>query len=345
VIDCDVHCVPESWDVIEPHLSAGWRNHLESGRVPLTRMPDAYPASRATSATMEVRAAGGPLTPTSYEALRDRLLEPSGASHAILNCLTIFDSQHNPYYQAALARALNDWLRTDWLDRDERLRASIIVPWTDPEAAVAEIERLGDDPHFVQVLLPVRALRPWGQKAHHGMFAAAAERGLPIAINAWGLYGHAPTPSGMTTTYVEDYLSNQSIVQEQVASFVAEGVFDRFPALRLVLMECGFNWLPALLWRMDKHWRSLWPEIPWVKEQPSHYVRQHLRMTTSPAHLGDASDEQIRELVGMIGVETLLYASDHPHDHGPSGERLLDALDEPSRNLVLAGNAATLYRL
>ena len=39
----------------------------------------------------------------------------------------------------------------------------------------------------------------------------------------------------------------------------------RFPALRLVLLECGFSWLPSLLWRMDKHWRSLWPEIPWVR--------------------------------------------------------------------------------
>jgi uncharacterized protein len=345
VIDCDVHCVPGSWDVIEPHLSAGWRNHLEGGRVPLTRMPDAYPASRRTSATLEARSAGGPLTPTTYEAVRDRLLEPSGVSHAILNCLTIFDAQHNPYYQAALASALNDWMRTDWLDRDERLRASIVVPWSDPEAATAEIERLADDARFVQVLLPVRALRPWGQKAHHGMFAAAAARDLPVAIHAWGLYGHAPTPSGMTTTYVEDYLSNATIVQEQIASFVAEGVFERFPSLRLVLLECGFSWLPALLWRMDKHWRSLWPEIPWVKEQPSHSMRQHLRMSTAPSQLGDASSEQVRELVKMIGVESLLYASDHPHDHGTSGERLLDALDEAGRNAVLAGNAAELYRL
>jgi predicted TIM-barrel fold metal-dependent hydrolase len=47
----------------------------------------------------------------------------------------------------------------------------------------------------------------------------------------------------------------------------------------------------------------------------------------------------------MIGVESLLYASDHPHDHGTSGARLLDALDEPDRNAVLAGNAAELYRL
>ena len=39
----------------------------------------------------------------------------------------------------------------------------------------------------------------------------------------------------------------------------------------------------------------------------------------------------------MIGVDSLLYASDYPHDHGPSGDRLLSALDEPSNTAVLSG--------
>src|SRR5262249_526502 len=154
---------------------------------------------------------------------------------------------------------LNNWLIGEWLDRDDRLRASLVVPWSNPEAAVAEIERVGDDPRFVQVLLPVRAEQPWGQKAFHGIHAAAAERGLAIALHAWGLYGHAPTASGTTTTYVEDYLSDAAIAQHQLASFVAGGVFALFPKLRVVVLECGFAWLPEMLWRFDKHWKSFWP--------------------------------------------------------------------------------------
>jgi predicted TIM-barrel fold metal-dependent hydrolase len=287
----------------------------------------------------------GGRVPASYDELKEDVLDASDAERLVLNCLTMWEAHHNPYFQAALAAALNDWLAAEFLDRDERLRASLVVPWSDPEAAAAEIDRCGDDRRFVQVLLPVRAIAPWGQKAHHRLFAAAAERGLAVALHAWGISGHAPTPAGLTRTYSEDYLSNGMIVQEHVAALVASGLFGRHPELRVVLVECGFTWLPSFLWRMDKHWKSLGPEIPWVTEKPSETVKRQMRATTAPAQLGAATPEQVRELVDMIGADWLLYASDHPHDHGPSGERLLAAVDDPAREAILAGNAAALYSL
>jgi predicted TIM-barrel fold metal-dependent hydrolase len=279
------------------------------------------------------------------EDLDARVLATSGARYAILNCLTMFETQRNVYFQAGLATALNDWLRHEWLDRDDRLRASVVVPWADPDGAVAEIERVADDRRFVQVLLPIRAATRWGQKTAHGIHAAAAECGLAIALHAWGVAAQAPTTTGYTTTYLEDYLSNATTAQQQVASFVAEGVFDRYPDLKVVLIECGFTWLPSLLWRMDKDWRSVWSEIPWVKQRPSHYVRHNMRATTAPAHLGNATPKQIAQVVKMVGSDWLLYASDYPHDHGPSDHRLLDALDESARRAVLADNAAKFYKL
>ena len=336
MIDCDVHVAPASWEALDPYLMPAWRHHIERGRVPLTSVPDMYPESMPTT--------GGPV-PATYDELRERVLDSSGAERAVVNCLTMWEAHHNPYFQAALAAAINDWLQAEFVDRDERLRASLAVPWSDPDGAAAEIERLGDDERFVQVLLPVRALAPWGQKGHHRLFAAAAEHGLAVALHAWGIYGHAPTASGMTTTYTEDYLSNATIVQEHVAALVGSGLFGRHPDLRVVLVECGFTWLPSFLWRLDKHWRSLWPEIPWVKEKPSETVKRQMRATTAPAHLGAATPEQVRELVHMTGAHWLLYASDFPHDHGPSGEQLLAALDDASREAVRGGNAAALYGL
>jgi len=73
----------------------------------------------------------------------------------------------------------------------------------------------------------------------------------------------APTSTGTAATYYEDYLYNSQIVApNQVLSLVAEGVFDRYPDLRVCLAELGFAWLPSLLWRFDKDWKALWRENP-----------------------------------------------------------------------------------
>jgi predicted TIM-barrel fold metal-dependent hydrolase len=335
VIDCDVHVAPASMRALEPHLSEYWRNYIVSAGIRILGMVSAYPPKAPTS---------GGAVPAGYDVLKERLLDMSEPRHAILNCLTICEAHRNPYYTAALSSALNDWLREEFLDRDERLRASMVVSTVDPDDAVAEIERLGDDPRFVQVLLPIRADMPYGNKRYHRLYAAAAEHELVLGLHAWGRAGHAPTATGYTLSYLEDYLSNPIIAQTHVVSLVSEGVFDRFSELRVSLMECGFAWLPALLWRFDKDWKGVWREVPWVKERPSVYVRRHFRATSAPAHLpGDP--KQAAELVALVGSDWLLYASDYPHDHGPSGEALFDVLDAASRQAVLDGNAAELYRL
>lgn len=263
----------------------------------------------------------------------------------MLNCLTGVETHRNPYFGAAVASAVNDWLRAEFLDRDERLRASLVVSTMASNDAVAEIERLGEDRRFVQVLLPVRGDVPWGNKIHHPIYAAARERGLQVELHAWGRAGRAPTPSGFVPTYLEDYLGNQPIAQAQVLSFVTEGVFDRFPDLKVVLTECGFAWLPPLLWRFNKDWRGVWREVPWLKRLPSEYVTEHFRATTAPAHL-PADPAPVRQLAEMIDLGGLLSnASDYPHDNGDGLGILLDQLGEEARGAVMAGNAASLYGL
>jgi len=67
-----------------------------------------------------------------------------------------------------------------------------------------------------------------------------------------------------------------------------------------------------------------------------------MRFTTEPAQLPH-DPEQIAQVVEMVGPELLLYASDHPHDHGESGRRLLGHLREEDAEAILRGNARELY--
>jgi predicted TIM-barrel fold metal-dependent hydrolase len=332
MIDCDVHCAPASFEDLAPHLDESWHGYVDEAGIQLSALSGgAYPP-------------GLPPAPATYDELDEELLSRSDPERVILNCLTLYGVHRNPYYSAAVARAINEWLRTEWLDRDERLRASIVVTTLDVEAAVAEIDRLGGDDRFIQVLLPVRSDAPYGNVRYHPIHAAAERHGLAIGLHAWGRAGQAPGVSGITRTYIEDYLANCQIAQAQVVSLVSEGVFDRFPDLRVVVMECGFTWLPSLLWRFDKDWKGVWREVPWVREKPSAYVRRHVRATIEPAGL-PAGQAERAAMLDMVGTELLIFASDHPHDHGDSAARLLDSVEPEAREAILRETAASFYAL
>jgi uncharacterized protein len=334
-IDCDVHVAPASIDALTPYMDDYWGDYLANAGLTLSpNVSGSYPPHV-------------PAPPNNVDALRERVLDPWGLRHAVLTCLTAFDASRNGYYEAALCSAVNDWLRAEWLQRDERLRAYMSIPTLDPGAAVREVERVGSEPGFVGVLVPVRTETRWGNQRFHELHEAITGHDLVLALHAWGRAGGAPTPTGFTHTYFEDYLSNsQFIAQAQVLSLVAEGVFDRVPNLRVVLLECGFSWLPPLLWRFDKDWKAVWREVPWVKAKPSEYVRRHFRAATAPAQL-PADPDQAAQLAEMLGAsEMLVFASDFPHEHGEGNlDTLLEVLDDGGRDAVLRGNAAALYGL
>jgi uncharacterized protein len=344
VVDCDVHVAPRSLEPVLAHMDDYWADYVANSELFLspsmngTDPPAAFLPGSEPGTRMRVAA--------TLAELRADVLDGGPATTAVLGCITPFDTSRNAYYEAALCRGVNDWMRAEFLARDERLRGSLVLPTLDPDAAVAEIERAGGDPGFVQVLLPARTEAPYGNPRYHRVWEAAERAGLVVALHAWGRVGNAPTASGFTHSYLEDYASNsQVVVQAHVTSLVSEGVFERFGGLRVALLECGFAWLPFLLWRFDKDWKAVWREVPWVKRRPSEYVREYIRLTTAPPQL-PADPAVLARIADLMPVsEMLLYASDHPHRHGGGIEPLLDLLDDDGRHAILAGNAAALYGL
>jgi predicted TIM-barrel fold metal-dependent hydrolase len=213
---------------------------------------------------------------------------------------------------AAICSALNDWLAHEWLDKDSRLRGSIVVPVNEPAAAVKEIQRLADDERFVQVLFPVAGDMPFGRRYFWPIYEEAQKRGLPIAIHPGGGGRFPPSYDGWHGLYTEDIFLQAHILQSQIQSLVYEGVFAEFPDLVTVILESGVSWLPAFMTDCDNKWMALRREVPWVKDMPSDIIRRHFRFSTQPFD-APAGDEAAR-IVEMVGSDDIfLFATDHPH--------------------------------
>lgn len=344
LVDCDVHVAPRSFEALVPYLDSYWVEYIASSRLSLdATLNGMYP--RAALGEVPERSETRPV-PAELSELEDGpLMDPK--ARVVLNCLTSFNAARNQYYEAALCRAINDWLSKEWLEREDRTRASLVLPILDPDAAVEEIERLGSHSGFVQALLPVRTEVPLGNERYHDVYAALEKHGLTIGLHSWGRPWNTPTASGFAETYLEDYAANsQVIVQAQMTSFIAEGVFDRFPALRVVVLECGFSWLPFYLWRFDKDWKGLWREVPWMSARPSEYALKHFRFATTPAHL-PADPAVLAGFAELLPWQDLLvYSSDYPHRHGSSSvEMLLEHLGEGAVEAIRGRNSALLYAL
>ncbi len=338
-IDCDIHPAVPALAALLPYLDDHWREAVVQRGLDELRSI-AYPANAPLTARPDW-AAG-----TSLADLRTQALDPFGTQLAICNCLYGVPMLFTEDMAAGLARAVNGWMAREWLDREPRLRASIVVSPQNPEYAVDEIERCAADPRFVQVLLPVSDELPPGRRAHWPIYAAAARHNLPVGFHAGGSYKHAPTSVGWTSYVTEDYVGQAQSFQSALTSLVCEGVFSKFPTLRVVLLESGVTWLPAHLWRLTKFWRGLRLEVPWVDRPPAEIVREHVRLTAQPFD-GPADPAQLSRVLDQLGSDgMLLFATDYPHwqfdglDALPAG--LSPAL---ARKLMVDNPLATYPRL
>ena len=344
VIDCDIHNEIPSLKTLLPYLPAHWQDYInESAFIG----PDAndYPKNAPTTARPGSRPASGP--PGSDLALmREQVLDAWDVDYGILTNAYWVQSVHLEDFAADLATAINQWQSDEWLDKEARLRASLVVPSQNPVLAAREIERYAGHAGFVQVIMPVRSLIPYGKRYYDPIYEAATQNGLAIGIHYGGAPGHAPTPTGWPSTYVEEVANMAQVFQSQVMSLIFEGVFDRFPDLRVALIEGGFTWMPALMWRMDKEWKGLRHNTPWVKQAPSAYIRQHIRMTVQPVNAPPQPEYLLHILEQLESDEMLMFSTDYPHWHFDRDEEAWPVmLPDAAMEKLMAGNARAFYRL
>jgi predicted TIM-barrel fold metal-dependent hydrolase len=345
--DCDIHPQRNGPKALHPFLPQRWIEHMQTfGARPRQayQAGPAYPKGQPNAARRDAYPPEGGGPGSSLPFMRQQLLDPNNTVLGILNATgDNGQSYQNRDFGAAVCHAMNEWQLHEWLRPEPRLRGSIVVPYEDADAAVAEIEAYAGNPHFVQVLMLSRTSEPPGQKRYWRVYEAAAAAGLPLGVHAFGFGGYPVSGGGWPSYYIEDMVGHAQSSQAFLTSMVIEGVFARIPTLKLVLIEAGFAWLPSLAWRLDRLWRRLKVETPHLTQAPSEYIRQHVWLTTQPME-EPARREHVLDAIDWIGWDRLLFATDYPHwDYDDPTQALPMPLPEEKRLRFFLGNALALY--
>lgn len=311
-IDCDVHPGLEGTrTTLLPYLDDHWKEQVVSRAIDGLDL-QSYPPYMPLCCRPDWRPKKGK-PGSNFDQFKAQALDGFGTSIAICNVLYGAQAAHDPYLALGFCRAINDWIAAEWLSRDPRFRASIVIPLQAPDLAIEEIERLKDDHRFVSILVLAQGEALLGRRQYWPIYKLAEQLKLPLAIHAGSQYRMAPSSIGWPSYRYEYYLAESQAFQAQLLSLVLEGVFGKFPGLKVVLMESGVSWLPAFMWRANKTWKGVRVEVPWVERPPADIIRDHVRLTAQPF---DSPPDRagVEQLIDQIGSDKmLLFATDYPH--------------------------------
>jgi uncharacterized protein len=349
IIDSDVH--PATVTRWPEYLQPRWRDYMAlAGRRNMNWF-GASASQRPYACRLDAVPADGGPPGSDPELAREQLLDEYGVTWGVLNPLDAIASGNAPVeFEVDVARASNDIIFDDWLAADSRWVASITIPQEHPQAAVEEIVRCRErSDRYVQIFFGNRTERPLGNPKYWPIFEAASHYGLPIASHVGLSKYHYWTAVGAPTYYYETHSSFPLPAQAAVSSLIFEGVFDRFPALQVVLAELGWEWAAPFSWRLDASWRVQRAEVPHLARRPSEYFRDHFWFSTQPS-LEPEDPRAIYDVFSQFESagfgERLLFATDYPHwDMDPPIEAVPGGLPRDTKRKLFAANAAALYGL
>jgi uncharacterized protein len=192
-IDCDIHpAVGGTRTTLLPYLDDHWKEQVVSRAIDGLDL-NSYPPNMPFSGRADWRPKNG--KPGSDLATVQRgAFDQLGSSHAICNVVYGGQAVFDPYMAADFCKAINDWIAAEWLDKDPRLSASIVVPMQAPDLAVEEIERRAADHRFVSVLVLAQGETLLGRRHYwpprNTSFRSRSMPAAPIAVRRARSAGH-----------------------------------------------------------------------------------------------------------------------------------------------------------
>ena len=211
-------------------------------------------------------------------------------------------------WACALATGYNNYLYENFTKSEKRLKGMALIPLQDIPEAVKELRRAVKDLGFVGAVLPAVGLRqPFGDDKYFPVYEAAQELGALLAVHA------APT-QGIGIDNFDRLIEVRTLSHGfgqmiQMTSMIYNGVFDKFPQLKIAYAEAGCGWVPYLMERMDMEYEHRSAQAPECKNLPS----EHLKSGRIFIHC-ELEERGIPQVAELLRDDILFCATDFPHE-------------------------------
>ncbi len=287
---------------------------------------------------------------------RPRALDLLGFSSQLLfntfHNRRLHDWEHGGDLDLAIggARAHNRGM-VEFCSVDRRLLPTCYVPLADLDRApalAAEAIELG-----AAALLIASGCPPGHSPSHVALdpvWAAASGARIPIVFHVGGtgdLVDHhyfdngLPVPpdfhGGEENFRSVDYMGIPGPPAQTLATMIFDGVFERFPKLRVGVIEQGAIWVPSWMRQMESAFDAFArheARLGALSMRPSEYVRRQIRFTPYPT-------EDVGWIIAQAGSELCLFSSDYPHVEG--GRRPIERFESSLSHTADAARRA-FYR-
>jgi predicted TIM-barrel fold metal-dependent hydrolase len=248
----------------------------------------------------------------------------------------------------------NDWLAERFCTGEHRRTFKPVAQLNvdDMDGAVAELER-SVKRGLAGGMIPTYPGESHGyyEPSYDKLWAAAQDLNVPLSLHI----SSARSGPGQMTIFAGDWTRPDATafmatedywMRRSVASMIFSGVFERFPALKIAIVEHELSWAFYFLGKMDNLYKEYSQTAPYrFKDQrlPSDFFRTNIFMTFQEDKMG------VEHLPAMIGTDTLMFGSDYPHAEStwPHSMKFLDGmlggLSAADRQKFVFGNTAGLY--
>jgi predicted TIM-barrel fold metal-dependent hydrolase len=247
---------------------------------------------------------------------------------------------------SAICRAYNDWLADFCKPYPRRLKGIAMLNVDDPLDAASELQRAANV-RLAGAMIPLRPMEHrYDHPIYEPLWAAAQDLEMPLSLHV-GTYRWQPgTNPNDATQDIVDFTNRECDARTAIAALIYAGVFERYPKLRVGVVEFEVAWAPYFLTRLDNVYteRAVGRKLARFKDGmlPSDFFRRNVFISFQEDDLGI-------QLRSVIGVENLLWGSDYPHAEStfPKSreivERILKDVPDRDKAMIAGANAARLY--